>query len=140
MAELERFLEAQNPVLEVVLQELRAGRKETHWMWYIFPQLAALGRSERAVYYGLADLAEAEAYLAHGVLGPRLIACTEAVLTRADLTAHQIFGSPDDLKFRSCLTLFQNTKRAPEVFGRALAMFYPGPDPATLSLLWRADG
>jgi uncharacterized protein (DUF1810 family) len=104
-------------------------------MWFIFPQLCALGRSETAIFYGLEDLAAAEAYLAHPVLGPRLLECTEAAMTGYPKTAHQIFGSPDDLKFRSCLTLFSLAEGAPPVFGVALGMFYDGPDLVTLRLL-----
>src|SRR5215472_13367761 len=103
---LERFVTAQQPVFEAVLAELRASRKRTHWMWFIFPQLAALGRSPLAKFYGIASLDEGRAYLAHPVLGPRLERCTGAVLEAEALSLHAIFGSPDDLKFRSCMTLF----------------------------------
>ena len=135
MFELERFVTVQDPVIGTVLAELRAGRKRTHWMWFIFPQLRALGRSERAKFFGLADMAEAEAYLAHPVLGPRLVECTLAAMTGHPRTAFEIFGSPDDLKFRSCMTLFSCVKDAPAEFGRALDLFYDGPDAATLALL-----
>ena len=135
MDDLERFVEAQEPVIETVLAELRAGHKHTHWMWFVFPQLRALGRSETAIFYGLAGLSEASAYLAHPVLGPRLLECTEAAMTGYPKTANQIFGSPDDLKFRSCLTLFSQVSDAPDVFGLALGMFYDGPDLLTLRLL-----
>ena len=135
MSGIERFVEAQDPVLETVHAELHAGRKRTHWMWFIFPQLRALGRSERAKFYGIEDLAEAEAYMAHAVLGPRLFECTQAVLNGHPKTACQIFGSPDDLKFRSCMTLFSNVEGAPGIFGHALEVFYDGPDEATLELL-----
>ncbi|MEL7154301.1 MAG: DUF1810 domain-containing protein [Pseudomonadota bacterium] len=135
MNDLQRFVEAQDPVIETVLAELRDGRKRTHWMWFIFPQLRALGRSETAIFYGLEDLAETGAYLAHPVLGPRLLECVEAAMTGYPKTAHQIFGSPDDLKFRSCLTLFSEAEGAPPMFWLAFGMFYDGPDLVTLRLL-----
>lgn len=135
MSRLERFVEAQNPVIETALTELRASQKRTHWMWFVFPQLRALGRSERAMFYGLADLSEAEAYLVHPVLGPRLIHCTEAAMTGHKKTAFEIFGSPDDLKFRSCMTLFGRCGDAPEIFETALGLSFDGPDERTLSLI-----
>lgn len=134
---LDRFVDAQEPVIETVLAELRLGRKQTHWMWFVFPQLRALGTSERATYYGLSDLAEAEAYLKHPVLGPRLINCTEAAMTARSKTAHEIFGSPDDLKFRSCLTLFSQVDAPDGVLEEALRTFYDGPDEGTLAILSR---
>ena len=135
MSRLERFIEAQNPVIGTVLTELRAGQKRTHWMWFVFPQLRALGRSERAMFYGLADMSEAESYLAHPVLGPRLTQCTEAAMTGHPKTAFEIFGSPDDLKFRSCMTLFGQAGDAPETFETALGLFFDGPEERTLSLI-----
>ena len=104
--DLERFVTAQAPVFEAVLAELHAGRKGTHWMWFIFPQLRGLGHSSTARFYGLGSLEEAKAYLAHPVLGPRLETCTQAVLAITDRPLHAIFGSPDDMKFRSSMTLF----------------------------------
>src|SRR5690606_16550261 len=104
--DLERFVEAQNRVYDTVRAELAAGRKRTHWMWFIFPKLRGLGFSATAHYYGIASRAEAEAYARHPILGPRLRECTSLVLGVDGKTAHQIFGSPDDLKFRSCMTLF----------------------------------
>jgi uncharacterized protein (DUF1810 family) len=103
---MQRFLDAQAGVFETALAELRAGRKRTHWMWFIFPQLRGLGRSTMAEYYGIAALDEARTYLAHTILGPRLIACTEAVLQHDGTSLNAIFGSPDDLKFCSSMTLF----------------------------------
>lgn len=135
MAGLERFVDAQAPVIDRVLAELRAAQKRSHWMWFIFPQLRALGRSDRALFYGLADLAEAEAYLAHPVLGSRLLECTEATISGHPRTAHEIFASPDDMKFRSCMTLFSQVPGAAETFNRAIDLFYDAPDPATLELL-----
>ena len=104
--ELNRFVTAQAPVFSAALDELKAGRKRSHWMWFIFPQLRGLGRSPTAEFYGLSSLDEARAYLAHPVLGPRLTLCTEAVLTVEGRSLHAIFGSPDDLKFCSSMTLF----------------------------------
>jgi len=104
--DLQRFVAAQEPVFPTALAELRAGRKRTHWMWFIFPQLRGLGRSAAATYYGIASLDEARAYLAHPMLGPRLDLCTDAVLGVEGRTLHEIFGSPDDMKFRSSMSLF----------------------------------
>ncbi len=124
---LERFLTAQASVMAHVMAELQAGRKQSHWMWFVFPQLAALGRSATAKFYGLRDLAEAKAYLAHPVLGARLVDCTRAVLAHAGKkTAHEIFGAPDDLKFRSCMTLFMLAAPQLDVFRSALDAFYAG--------------
>ena len=103
---LKRFVQAQAPVYRSVVEELRGGRKRTHWMWFVFPQLRALGRSATALHYGIASLAEARAYLAHPALGPRLRDCTGLVCAAQGRTIHEIFGSPDDMKFRSCMTLF----------------------------------
>jgi uncharacterized protein (DUF1810 family) len=123
---LSRFLDAQESSYPQALAELQQGRKRSHWMWYIFPQLAGLGRSVTAQYYGIKSLAEARAYLAHPVLGPRLVACCEAVLAIPDRSAHDIFGSPDDLKLRSCATLFAGVTPAGSVFERLLDKHYPG--------------
>lgn len=106
-SDLNRFVEAQDPVFAQVLAELRAGRKRTHWMWFVFPQLRSLGRSATARHFGLADLDEARAYAAHPVLGPRLRTCAQALLDVQGRSAHDIFGSPDDLKLCSCMTLFE---------------------------------
>jgi len=131
---LERFIEAQAPVIEQVRRELRAGAKRTHWMWFVFPQLRGLGRSPTAQHYGLASADEARAYLAHPVLGPRLVECTELVNQVEGKTALQIFGSPDEMKFRSCMTLFATLRPAP--FRDALLKFFDGhPDKLTLGLL-----
>jgi len=104
--DLERFVTAQEPVFDTVLSELRAGRKRSHWMWFVFPQLRGLGRSSMAEYYGISSLAEARAHLDHPVLGARLDLCTRTVLESDAASLHAIFGSPDDMKFRSCVTLF----------------------------------
>lgn len=130
-----RFLQAQEPVFSTVRSELQAGRKTTHWMWFIFPQLRALGRSGTARFYGLEDRAEAAAYAAHPVLGARLLECAELVLHTPDRSAHQIFGSPDDLKLCSCMTLFEQAAPHP-VFTGVLERFYGGErDGLTLQLL-----
>jgi uncharacterized protein (DUF1810 family) len=134
----EHFLAAQNPVYPRVLAELRAGEKQTHWMWFIFPQLTALGRSQTAIRYGIADLDTARAYLSHPVLGARLRECTDIVNAVTGRTAHEIFGSPDDLKFRSSMTLFSRAAPAPDgdAFRDALDRYYRGaPDPLTLDLI-----
>ena len=115
---------------------MRQGRKVTHWMWFVFPQLRGLGHSEAARFYGIASRAEADAYLGHPVLGPRLIACTTLVNQLERRTAHDIFGSPDDLKFCSCMTLFAALDTASPVFAAALAKFFAAtPDARTLDLL-----
>jgi uncharacterized protein (DUF1810 family) len=134
--DLQRFVDAQEPRIADALAELRAGRKRTHWMWFVFPQLRGLGHSQMAWHFGLQSRAEAAAYLAHPVLGPRLRECVELVLAVRGRTAHEIFGSPDDLKLRSCLTLFAETEAGSSVFDRALRQYFDGqPDHATLELL-----
>lgn len=133
--DLDRFTAAQDAVLVQVREELRAGQKRTHWMWFVFPQLAGLGHSATARRYAIASAAEALAYRAHPILGPRLLDCTGLVNAVAGRSAHQIFGAPDDLKFRSCMTLFAAT--CPDAaFPDALARYFGGiADPATLDLL-----
>jgi uncharacterized protein (DUF1810 family) len=129
------FLAAQAPIYATALAELRAGAKRSHWMWFILPQLTALGRSATAQRYGLDGLAAAQAYLADPVLGARLRECVVAVLAVEGRSAHQIFGTPDDLKFRSSLTLFEAAAADPDkpLFAAALAHFYNGArDPLTL--------
>ncbi len=135
--DLQRFVTAQEPVFETVLAELRAGRKRSHWMWYIFPQLAGLGRSSTARFYGISAFDEARAYLAHPVLGPRLDLCTKIVLASESPSLHSIFGSPDDLKFRSCVTLFSLAAEDPDnPFRHALDRWCGGqPDKRTLALI-----
>lgn len=124
--DLERFVTAQDPTYHRVLQELRAGRKTSHWMWYIFPQLRGLGWTATAHRYGIGSLAEARAYLAHPVLGPRLLECIGLILALEGRTAGRIFGYPDELKFRSCLTLFGAAAPEVEDFSAALARYYGG--------------
>jgi uncharacterized protein (DUF1810 family) len=133
---LERFVAAQAPVYADVLRELGAGRKTSHWMWFVFPQLKSLGRSATARFYGLADRAEALAYWRHPLLGPRLVECTRLVLATAGRTAHEIFGSPDDLKLCSCMTLFDAVAPEEPAFRAVIDRFYRGlADAATLELL-----
>ena len=135
---LDHFIDAQDGVIEDVRRELLAGRKQSHWMWFVFPQLRALGRSATARRFGLADLAEARAYLGHAVLGARLRACTRLVLALEGRSAHDIFGSPDDLKFRSSMTLFDRAAPGDEPFAAALERYFGGEgDPLTLDLLAR---
>ncbi len=134
--DLQRFVQAQDPVFASVEAELRAGRKRTHWIWFVFPQLRGLGHSELARYYGIASLDEAKAYLAHPVLGPRLTACTNLVLAVKNVSLTQIFGTPDDLKFCSSMTLFALASAAGEpVFEQALQRYCSGKrDARTLKL------
>jgi uncharacterized protein (DUF1810 family) len=124
--DLNRFVEAQRSTYERALAELRSGRKRSHWMWYVFPQLAGLGRSAMSERYAIASLAEAEAYLEHPLLGPRLIECVTAVLELNGLSAYEIFGSPDDLKLHSCATLFARASPPGSQFSRLLAKYFGG--------------
>ena len=134
--DLERFVQAQAPVWEAVRSELAAGSKRSHWMWFVFPQLKGLGRSATALHYGLASLAEAHAYAAHPVLGPRLLEATRLMLAIADRSALQVLGSPDDLKFRSCMTLFGRAVPQHAEFRHALDRYFGGAeDERTLALL-----
>jgi uncharacterized protein (DUF1810 family) len=133
---LRRFIDAQAPLYERVTAELGAGRKRTHWMWFIFPQIAGLGHSPMAQTYAIASPAEACAYCDHPVLGARLRACTALVLAVQTASAHDIFGSPDDLKFHSSMTLFARVRPEEPAFARALGRFFAGvPDSATLARL-----
>ena len=133
---LDRFLVAQIDTYASAIQELRAGWKHGHWMWFIFPQIEGLGHSSTARFYAIRSLDEAAAYLAHPVLGPRLVECCETLLLHANRSARDILGSPDDLKLRSCATLFSRIRPEHPVFGRILDAFYPaGPDHRTLELL-----
>jgi uncharacterized protein (DUF1810 family) len=135
--DLERFVEAQNPVFRAVEAELARGRKQTHWMWFIFPQVTGLGFSAMSQRYAIGSRAEAEAYLAHPVLGPRLIECTRLVLAVTGKTIHAILGSPDDLKFRSSMTLFDAVSDV-RIFAQAIEKYYAGErDAATLATLER---
>lgn len=136
--DLERFVKAQNPVYAQVCAELRAGRKESHWMWFIFPQLRGLGHSPMAAAFGITSVQEASAYLDHPVLGPRLRECTQLVNLIQQRTIQRIFGSPDDLKFRSSMTLFAMATSENRIFLDALEKYFEGqPDPLTVELLSR---
>jgi len=133
---LERFITAQAPVYAQALAELRAGQKQTHWMWFVFPQMMGLGQSSASRAYGIQSLNEARSYLAHPVLGTRLRECCQAVMNVRGKSAHDIFGTPDDVKFRSSLTMF--TEAAPQelMFFNLLEKYFDGePDEATLELL-----
>lgn len=133
---LERFLEAQASCYSAALAELRAGRKRTHWMWFVFPQIAGLGCSATSRFYAIRNRAEAEAYLAHPVLGARLVECCRALLELEGLTASDVFGYPDDLKLRSSMTLFSAVSPDGSVFSQVLGKYFGGrPDPKTLKLL-----
>ena len=139
--DLDRFLEAQAGDYESALDEIRRGRKRSHWMWYIFPQFEGLGFSAMAQRYAIKSIAEAKAYLAHPILGPRLVECAESVLGVGGKSATQIFGSPDDLKLRSSATLFGHVSDAGSVFDRLIAKFYGGvPDERTLQLIAAVAG
>jgi uncharacterized protein (DUF1810 family) len=134
--DLGRFVRAQEADYERALAEITAGQKRSHWMWYIFPQIEGLGVSPTAKRYAINGVEEARAYLQHPVLGPRLLACAEAVCRVEGRTARDIFGSPDDLKLRSCATLFACVSPPGSVFGRLLDKYYGGePDGSTLQLL-----
>ena len=137
--DLDRFVQAQDPVLDQVRRELGEGRKRSHWMWFVFPQLRGLGRSATARRYGIASLDEARAYLAHPVLGPRLVECTDLVNKVEGRSVHEVFGSPDDLKFHSSMTLFARADPGGRVFRGALDKHFGGaPDPLTVELLSRS--
>ncbi len=136
---LQRFVEAQDECYEAVLEELRAGHKQSHWMWYIFPQIAGLGDSIMTAKYAISCLDEAKAYLEHPILGPRLRECTELVLKVEGRTAEEIFSRPDNLKFRSCMTLFEVAASDASIFRSALVKYFGGePDKLTLNILERA--
>jgi len=139
--DLERFVRAQEGDYGRALAEVRAGRKRSHWMWYVFPQLDGLGFSAMSRRYSIKSRAEAEAYLRHPVLGPRLAEICEAALGVEGKSAREVFGSPDDLKLRSCATLFAAVSPPGSVFHRLLDEFFRGePDAETLRLLGAAPG
>lgn len=134
--DLARFIDAQRGSYDQALRELTAGHKRSHWMWFIFPQLAGLGSSSMAQRYAISALAEARAYLQHSMLGERLRTCTAAVNAVSGRSAHQIFGAPDDIKFRSSMTLFAAADPGEAAFRTALERYYDGQaDPRTLELL-----
>ncbi|MEZ4726190.1 MAG: DUF1810 domain-containing protein [Caldilineaceae bacterium] len=133
---LARFASAQEKVYPTVLAELHSGEKRSHWMWYIFPQIAGLGRSPTAQYYAIRSRAEADHYLAHPILGPRLRECTAAVLAIQGRSVWEIFGSPDDLKLKSCMTLFAAVAGSDPIFAQVLERYFQGePDHNTLRRL-----
>jgi len=134
--DLARFVEAQERDFVRALSEIASGQKRSHWMWYVFPQVDGLGSSAMSRHYAIKSLAEAEAYLRHPVLGPRLRQCAEAVLAVDGRSAHDIFGSPDDMKLRACATLFARVSPDGSVFHRVIDTFWQGaPDAKTLALL-----
>lgn len=137
--DLDRFVKAQAYDYDAALREIRSGRKRSHWMWYIFPQLQGLGFSSTAQYYGIRDLEEAKAYIAHPVLGPRLKEISEALLGLDTCDPSAVMGYPDDLKLRSCMTLFELAAPEQPVFGHVLEKYYAGRrDSRTLELMKRA--
>lgn len=137
---LERFITVQKAVYQTALNELKAGRKHGHWMWYIFPQIQGLGFTETSRHYAIEDLSEATAYLAHRVLGPRLILACNTLLELETNNAQQVFGSPDDLKLKSSMTLFSAVPNADPVFEKVLQKFYNGlKDHITLKILKLQD-
>lgn len=138
---LSRFLDAQAADYSVALAELRAGRKRTHWVWYVFPQLCGLGLSGASSFYGIAGMDEARAYLAHPVLGERLRECVCAMLANDGKDGREILGEVDAMKFRSCLTLFSAAAPDEPLFREALKRFFAGePDPRTMALLGAGEG
>ena len=131
-----RFVEAQASVYHDVVRELREGQKRSHWMWFVFPQIAGLGSSHMARRYALSGLAEARSYLDHPLLGPRLVECTQLAIASASIGASALFGHPDDLKFRSSMTLFDAAANGDSLFASALQRFFDGAaDASTLALL-----
>lgn len=136
--DLQRFVEAQQPIYDKICSELTAGTKASHWMWFVFPQLQGLGRSAMAIKYEIASIQEAQAYWQHPILGVRLKECVDLVLAVKGKTAFQIFGTPDDLKFRSSMTLFSEAVPDEPLFKRALAKYFNGRDDSrTIELLAR---
>ncbi|MBB3594220.1 uncharacterized protein (DUF1810 family) [Rhizobium sp. BK529] len=134
--DLHRFIEAQNGIYEQALSELKAGRKRSHWMWFVFPQIAGLGTSSMAEKYAIRSAEEASAYLSDPILGSRLLRCVEAILSVIDRSAHDIMGSPDDLKLRSSMTLFAAVSDHGSPFHKVIDHFYHGKfDERTISIL-----
>lgn len=131
--DLERFVTAQDSggTYRRAVAELHHGRKTSHWMWFIFPQIAGLGRSATAQMYAISNLAEAQAYLAHPVLGPRLVECTEILASHRGLSAEQIFGGIDAIKLRSSMTLFARADPDQAIFSQVIDQYFAGPDPET---------
>jgi uncharacterized protein (DUF1810 family) len=139
-AKLAEFVQAQNAVYDEVLRELAAGRKETHWIWFIFPQLAGLGSSSTAKKYAITSIAEARRYFEHGIVAPRLRECTQLMLALPNHSISSILDYPDDLKFRSCMTLFAAAVPEEPLFAAALEKFFGSePDPLTVKLLQQTE-
>ncbi len=139
--DLARFIDAQEAMIDRVRAELRTGRKASHWMWFVFPQIAGLGRSETARFYAIRTREEAAAYLVHPVLGPRLLECTRLVNAVKSSTAEQIFGHVDAMKFHSCMTLFATVDTRQPDFAEALSKYFSGaPDRATLDRIQICSG
>ena len=135
-SDLSRFTKAQESIYRTALSELRSGQKQTHWMWYIFPQIDGLGRSPNSRYYAIKSIEEARQYLTHPVLGPRLLECAETVLSIEGRSISSIFGYPDDLKLRSCMTLFELAADSESVFARVLDRYFHGErDVRTIQLI-----
>ena len=136
MIDLQIFVQAQEDIYEQALAELKNGSKESHWMWFVFPQIAGLGNSEMARKYAIPNMADAKAYLSHDLLGSRLRECTEAVLAVEGRTAHEILGSPDDMKLKSCMTLFEVADGPGSVFSSILEKYFEGQrDERSLTIL-----
>lgn len=134
--DLQRFVDAQENVYQTALQEIKRGKKNSHWMWYIFPQIQGLGSSNTSRYYAIKNLAEAKQYLAHPILGPRLVEMTTALLEGPSRNAREIFGSPDDMKLQSCMTLFSQLPPVQNRFEHVLDLFFGGQkDGKTISIL-----
>ena len=134
--DLQRFVDAQETVYERALSEIKSGRKRSHWMWFIFPQVEGLGASSMSTRYTIRSVAEARAYLAHPLLGPRLLECAEAALAVHTSSALELFGSPDDMKLRSCATLFASVSSEGSVFSQLINRFFDGKaDERTLQLI-----
>ena len=139
--DLARFVEAQDRDYQHALSEIKAGRKQSHWMWYVFPQFEGLGNSPTSRHYAIKSVDEARAYLAHPVLGPRLVECAEALLGTEGRSAYDIFGSPDDLKLRSSATLFASVSTPGSVFDRIIEHYFDGePDDRTTALISKSGG
>lgn len=135
-ANLKRFIEAQENNYQDAVMEVRSGKKKTHWMWYIFPQISGLGSSEISKFYAIKDLQEAQLFLQHPILGQRLIDISKVLSEIKDKSAHEIFGSPDDLKLKSCMTLFSSLKNAHPIFQRIIDQFFDGnKDDKTLQII-----
>lgn len=138
LARLEEFVAVQEDHYDRALAEISHGKKSSHWMWFIFPQIRGLGHSPMSIRYSIENVAEAEIYLAHPVLGPRLVEISQQLLEIGGKSAHDIFGSPDDMKLSSCMTLFSLIEGAPDIFQQVLNKYFNGrPDVRTLTLINR---